>query len=453
MTFAQDFVARLKLRLERSEDINSLLDVPAGRAQHAIDLLDKALLSEQIKEHKNIIHRHLMKFARKSKKSPNSLVKTAIRFESMHPISGGGFADIFCADLDGVKVAVKRLRRFLTMSKSVCDANIEDFRYEVLLWRGLHHPHVLPLLDIHEFSPHDLGMVSPWVDQGNVRHVLDKLLNTMPSSTLIGWIFRWMHQSASGLQYLHGEGVIHGDLRGPNMLIDSNYKLMLTDFGLSVFSECTSHAYGSKRGGNPRWLAPELVNTPSELDKPQRPTKATDVFSLSRTYLELCTGKPPYPDFWSAHTVASFIRKRCINRDHKAPIKALTNSAGTSPAVAGASLVSFDNDAGMKANSHTGRFDTVTLKPVVQESEIIAARIAIDVAQGEAFTRNLTVGDKATRHGNDSEEKHDLSYSGPNTGDGSLVRVGVGRAPTLSGAREAAAAQALRVLYRDVPID
>ncbi|TCD64004.1 hypothetical protein EIP91_004672 [Steccherinum ochraceum] len=226
-TFSQDFVVRLKLCLEGSEDINSLLNVSVTRAQHAIDLLDEALLSQQAKAYKVKIHRILVKLARKSKKSPNSLFKSAIHFQSMQPITGGGFADIFDADLDGVKVAIKRLRSFITES----------------------------------------------------------------------WIFRWMHQSASGLQYLHEEGVIHGDLRGPNMLIDSDYKLMLTDFGLSVFSECTSHAYGSKRGGNPRWIAPELVDTSS--GKFQRPTKATDVFSLSRTYLELCTGKPPYPELSS----------------------------------------------------------------------------------------------------------------------------------------------------------
>ncbi|TCD63706.1 hypothetical protein EIP91_005077 [Steccherinum ochraceum] len=296
-SFAQDFLVRLRLCLEEDvESLRLLSDVPAARAQHAVDLLDQAFLSQQTKTtHRIKTHRLLVKCAGAFKRSPSSLVLSGKSFQSMQAIGCGGFADVFRADFDGAKVAVKRLRVFLAMVESDRMISLQRFLHEALLWRGLDHPHVLPLLGIHEMlSPQDLCMVSPWVDQGNVCQVLDRWQNiNLPRPVLIRRIFQWMHESASGLSYLHREGIVHGDLRGANMLIGSGNKLMLSDFGLAVFAESTSHAYGSMREGNIQWLAPELVDYSK--DKPQRPTKATDVFSLSRAYVELCTAKSPYP--------------------------------------------------------------------------------------------------------------------------------------------------------------
>ena len=33
-----------------------------------------------------------------------------------------------------------------------------------------------------------------------------------------------MHEIAKGMEYLHSEGVLHGDLKGANVLVDSKYR-------------------------------------------------------------------------------------------------------------------------------------------------------------------------------------------------------------------------------------
>ena len=46
-------------------------------------------------------------------------------------------------------------------------------------------------------------------------------------------LFRFMHEIAKGMEYLHGEGVLHGDLKGANVLVDDKYRCVISDFGLS----------------------------------------------------------------------------------------------------------------------------------------------------------------------------------------------------------------------------
>jgi serine/threonine protein kinase len=57
---------------------------------------------------------------------------------------------------------------------------------------------------------------------------------------------------AEGAAYLHSEGIVHGDLRGSNILIDSGHHPRLADFGLGSFSDSTVGSQTSKGGGSVR---------------------------------------------------------------------------------------------------------------------------------------------------------------------------------------------------------
>ena len=46
-------------------------------------------------------------------------------------------------------------------------------------------------------------------------------------------LFRFMHEIAKGMEYLHREGVLHGDLKGANVLVDDKYRCVINDFGQS----------------------------------------------------------------------------------------------------------------------------------------------------------------------------------------------------------------------------
>jgi serine/threonine protein kinase len=63
---------------------------------------------------------------------------------------------------------------------------------------------------------------------------------------------------ASGLTFLHDQGILHGDVKGQNILVGEGPRAMLCDFGLSKIVE---EAHVSSKGGlgTLRWQSPELM--------------------------------------------------------------------------------------------------------------------------------------------------------------------------------------------------
>jgi serine/threonine protein kinase len=53
-------------------------------------------------------------------------------------------------------------------------------------------------------------------------------------------LFRFMHEIAKGMEYLHSQGVLHGNLKGAEVLVDDNYRCVICDFGQS---EMKAEAY------------------------------------------------------------------------------------------------------------------------------------------------------------------------------------------------------------------
>jgi serine/threonine protein kinase len=102
---------------------------------------------------------------------------------------------------------------------------------------------------------------------------------------------------AAGLLYLHSFDVVHGDLTGSNILIDSDGKAFLADFGLSnvVAETCGPLYVTSSIGGSVRWAAPEHFRI-SEGSHISTVTKYSDIYSYGSVTLQVLSGKLPYHD-------------------------------------------------------------------------------------------------------------------------------------------------------------
>jgi serine/threonine protein kinase len=61
--------------------------------------------------------------------------------------------------------------------------------------------------------------------------------------------------------YLHGKNIIHCDLKSSNLLMDENYKVKISDFGLSQIKRPGNNPkkQRSTRLGTPQWMAPEVM--------------------------------------------------------------------------------------------------------------------------------------------------------------------------------------------------
>ncbi|KAF8504158.1 kinase-like domain-containing protein [Gautieria morchelliformis] len=199
---------------------------------------------------------------------------------SRDPLVQGGHSDIWRTHLmrDGVRtlVALKVLRR----NGRTQDKVTESFQQEVAIWRVLDHANISPLIGVcsnwHGDSP---AIVSPWYDRGTASQYLQR----HPHADLLA-IIKGM---ADGLAYMHGKGLVHGDLKSANLMIDEHGHARLIDFGLAHFVN-THVDVDLPEGFSIRWCAPELFQ-PGAVSTP-----ASDVYAFASTVLELLSGRVPY---------------------------------------------------------------------------------------------------------------------------------------------------------------
>ncbi|KAF9778185.1 kinase-like domain-containing protein [Thelephora terrestris] len=156
-----------------------------------------------------------------------------------------GSADVLrCERSDGA-VAVKALRPRDGVS-------LEDmtnrFCKELITWKSLQHPNVLPLQGAI-MTGGQFAMVSEWMADGNIKEFIAARQDANR--------FELLADAARGLMHLHSRGMIHGDLKGANILIDKNGHACLADFGLLTIASDATNITSSNSfltGGSYRWM-------------------------------------------------------------------------------------------------------------------------------------------------------------------------------------------------------
>ncbi|KAG1728736.1 kinase-like protein [Suillus paluster] len=168
-------------------------------------------------------------------------------------------------------------------------------RRELKVWSRLRHDNVVPLYGtVSGFGPF-VALVCPWYDKGSLSCYLESLGETLSMINR----FQLLGDVSAGLQYLHSCSVVHGDLTGSNVLISSDGRAHLSDFGLSVIVvEFVGTSYfTSALSGTVRWTAPELLAIPEEDSATIIPTSQSDIYSFGCIMFQVLTGKAPYSEF------------------------------------------------------------------------------------------------------------------------------------------------------------
>ncbi|KAG1712817.1 hypothetical protein DVH05_000552 [Phytophthora capsici] len=161
--------------------------------------------------------------------------------------------------------------------------NWEQFRREADLWFSLNHPNVIKLYGAcHQGRPF---FVCEPASHGTLATYL-KGKNRRTIWFAIG-------DAALGLQHLHDHGIIHGDIKGNNILVcdstDGYPTAKLADFGLSIVTTRSTATSSDESGdlGAFRWKAPECLLG-------ARPTFESDIYSLGMCILEAISGEYPW---------------------------------------------------------------------------------------------------------------------------------------------------------------
>ncbi|KAG9041430.1 hypothetical protein FS837_012277 [Tulasnella sp. UAMH 9824] len=203
---------------------------------------------------------------------------SALEFEKNSPTWSGGFADVYKASHPELGVlALKRPR-------GACNPGSREYRHlekEVAIWKGLIHTNVLQFIGIYEKGT-VVYIVSPFLHNGTVPQYLSKNPDADRAS--------FIRDLARGLNYLHQQGVVHGDIKGSNILVSSSIPVygLVADFGLAKLED-TQTVTSQQGAGTPRWQSPELFYGGPRTFK-------SDVYAFGMTVYEIVSGRLPFMD-------------------------------------------------------------------------------------------------------------------------------------------------------------
>lgn len=255
-----------------------------GSNSHA---LNKCATFEEVEELSNtpdVFKYNELMFKLIAQDSITDGVKGRIRQWKAGEILGvGSYAQVFKAfDVNsGELFAVKRI---LFNPGNKAQANfIKDLEEEVRILQGVHHKHVVKYLGSEPIQD-NFCIYLEYLPGGS----LAKLLYNLGALSEVT-VRAYLTQILKGLVYLHSNGVIHRDIKGANILLDSNGKVKLSDFGCSKQYKNidTESGFITSIKGSLPWMAPEVI-------KQKGYGRKADIWSVGCVALEMLTAQKPW---------------------------------------------------------------------------------------------------------------------------------------------------------------
>src|SRR6266576_4818667 len=158
---------------------------------------------------------------------------------------------------------------------------VARFRHEAQAIAKLRHPNIVDVYDFGDFegTPY---MIVEYIPGGS-------LANTMAHGSVDqATALKYLRGIAAGLDYAHGHGIVHRDVKPANVLLTNEDVPVLADFGLAKLLEGTSlKSMTGVTTGTPAYMAPEQV-TGHDVGP------AADRYSLATIAYEMLTGVIPF---------------------------------------------------------------------------------------------------------------------------------------------------------------
>lgn len=201
------------------------------------------------------------------------------RYELTEPIATGGMAQVWRAQdtiLDR-PVAVKILHPHLATDAGF----LVRFRREAVAAARLSHAGIVAIYDTVSADGLE-AIVMELIDGRTLRMVLDETPMLSPSDTTIVGV-----QVADALAEAHRGGVVHRDIKPSNILLCSDRRVMVTDFGIAKAGEDTDLTVTGTLLGTAKYLSPEQVRG-EDVDP------RSDLYSLGVVLFEALAGQPPF---------------------------------------------------------------------------------------------------------------------------------------------------------------
>jgi serine/threonine protein kinase len=198
------------------------------------------------------------------------------RYRVLRRLGGGGMADVWLAEDTHLQrqVALKILhRRFLQDQEFVA-----RFQREAEHAAGLTHPNIVAVYDRGE----DAGVnyiAMRYVEGPTLKELIDRGLSPDQAVALV-------RQVLEGARFAHRNGIVHRDLKPQNVIVDSEGKAVVTDFGIARAGVSEITQTGSVMG-TPQYLSPEQAQG-------FEVTPVSDLYSVGVILYEALTRRVPF---------------------------------------------------------------------------------------------------------------------------------------------------------------
>ncbi|NLJ47274.1 MAG: serine/threonine protein kinase [Treponema sp.] len=204
-------------------------------------------------------------------------------------VAKGGMGAVFKALHPTLKrhVIIKKL----TMRGSA--TLTERFKREARILMDFKNDHIVRVFDhFKEGSSHYI--VLEYVDGMSLDQLIKRQRSLSSELALVIFL-----DACRALQYAHGMGVIHRDIKPGNILISRKGEVKLADFGIAASEEEDDPGL-TKEGmtlGTPSYMPPEQIENSKNVDR------RADIYAMGIMLYEMVTGKKPYPGNFAPETV------------------------------------------------------------------------------------------------------------------------------------------------------
>jgi TolB-like protein/tRNA A-37 threonylcarbamoyl transferase component Bud32/Flp pilus assembly protein TadD len=203
-------------------------------------------------------------------------------YQVLEEIGRGGMGVIYRARQRHSRriVALKRILSYHADSQET----LARFRREAQAAASLDHPNILPIYEVSECDDGLPFFSMKFAGGGSLLDAAPALRGEPRRAVAL------MAKVARAVQYAHGQGILHRDLKPGNILLDGRGEPLVSDFGLAKWLDTSSHLTRTLTiFGTPGYIAPEQVNGSSGKLGP-----TGDVYSLGAILFDLLTGRPPF---------------------------------------------------------------------------------------------------------------------------------------------------------------
>ncbi|GAB2274360.1 hypothetical protein Dimus_009124 [Dionaea muscipula] len=197
----------------------------------------------------------------------------------------GGYGSVYKGELLEKTVAIKMLLAYNILGPS-------QFQKEVQVLSKLRHPHLVTLIGA---CPEAWSLVYDFCPNGSLQYHVFQRNNYNCSPLTWKDRARIISETSSAILFLHSshpEKIVHGGLKPENILLDSNLRCKVCDFGIfRLVSEEMLRCPSFRRYADPKGAF--FPYTDPEFRRTGVLTPKSDVYSLGVVILQLLTGRPP----------------------------------------------------------------------------------------------------------------------------------------------------------------